>query len=90
MVALWRPAGLGSKADIRPTFRGGTALDKSVSCHCLASLSASPRARHSTVRSEKPTVSLVGGFIVGASCVWCHFFAQDAPTLKYLSPPSLI
>ena len=42
MLALWRPAGLGSKADKRPTFCRCTTLDKSVSCHSLASPSASP------------------------------------------------
>ena len=43
-----------------------------VTCHSLASPSASP-VQGTALHAEKPTVWLVGGFIVGASCVLCHF-----------------
>ena len=32
----------------------------------------------------KPTVWLVGGFVVGASCALCHFWLKDELTLFFV------
>ena len=93
MLALWRPAGLGSKADVRLAFRGCTALDKpaAVKNNVTVSVISSPpcKAQHCTYGE---TNGLVGSWF-RCRCILClvPFWLKDAPTLKFLShPPSLI
>ena len=87
-----RPAGLGSLAIMRLASRGSTALDTPAADnkHITICPSHIHRARHSTVRMLKPTVWLVGGFVVGASCVLCHFGSRMHLLLLLSHPPSLI
>ena len=83
-----RPAGLGSSAIMSLASRGSTALDTPAAenKHITICPSHIHRARHSTVRMLKPTVWLVGGFVVGASCVLCHFGSRMAPTFVVVPP----